>query len=314
MARPQLIGLHYFPFDVTFFEDRKIKVLRSRFGADGVMVYLYVLCEIYKDQGYYVIADNDFEDVAADDLGMSREKIGQIIHFLAERSLLDSKLFRSDKVLTSHGIQLRYQEAKRDNGRKKPVSVIRKFWVLNEKDTQSFIQYTDDEGLSGIYGGKSENNPPLIQEKSDKEKKSKEKKSKEKQNSPNASAGDGHANVFQVFEDCGFQITSRSVEVLKSLTEDYSEEWVIEAIKRSSDRGKKYMSYIKGILNNWQTAGAIDKPQRAESGTLEKEKAASLKEKADQEAEALIEMEREQMRVRSTEGSPDINYNFLKKF
>ena len=260
MARPQLMGLHYFPFDVTFFEDRKIKVLRSRFGADGVMVYLYILCEIYKDQGYYAVADNDFEDVAANDLGMSREKIGQIIHFLAERSLLDSKLFRSDKVLTSHGIQRRYQEAKKENGRKTPVSVQKKFWVLNDKETQSFIQCTNNEGFSGINGDNSGINTQFFPEKRDKEKKSKVKEIKEKKNTgviPDESAGD-EGSLFQIFEKCGFQITSRAVDVLNSLSEEFSEEWVIEAIKRSADRGKKSLSYIKGILSNWQIAGAMD--------------------------------------------------------
>lgn len=38
MSRPQKKGLDYFPFDVDFFDDKKIKVLKGRYGADGVHI------------------------------------------------------------------------------------------------------------------------------------------------------------------------------------------------------------------------------------------------------------------------------------
>ena len=53
MARPIKEGLAYFPMDVGFFEDSKIRILRARFGPEGVMVYLYYICSIYGDKGYY---------------------------------------------------------------------------------------------------------------------------------------------------------------------------------------------------------------------------------------------------------------------
>lgn len=61
MARPQKEGLEYFSLDVDFFSDRKIKILKGRFGADGVTYYLYLLCEIYKGHGYYLDFDADFD-------------------------------------------------------------------------------------------------------------------------------------------------------------------------------------------------------------------------------------------------------------
>ena len=111
MARPQKEGLDYFSFDVGFFSDRKVKIIKARYGVDGLAVYLYVLCEIYKDKGYYLKTDDDFIYTISDDLSMSYEKIGQILNFLLERSLFDDTLFKSDKVLSSRGIQKRFQEA-----------------------------------------------------------------------------------------------------------------------------------------------------------------------------------------------------------
>lgn len=43
MARPMKNGLTYFPFDVDFFTDKKIKRLRAKYGADGIAVYMYLL-------------------------------------------------------------------------------------------------------------------------------------------------------------------------------------------------------------------------------------------------------------------------------
>ena len=136
MARPIKKGLDYFPLDVGFFNDIAIKGLKGKYGADGITVYLYILCAAYGGHGYYIKAGDDFEDAIVDDLNMSYEKIGQIINFLCRRSLLDNTLFTSDKVLTSRGIQARFQEAVKARGAKTTVEVKQKYWVLNESETQ----------------------------------------------------------------------------------------------------------------------------------------------------------------------------------
>lgn len=108
MARPQKEGLEYFSLDVDFFSDRKIKILKGRFGADGITYYLYLLCEIYKGHGYYLEVDEDFDYITSSELGMSPEKIGQMRKFLLERSLFDNKLFQSDTILTFTSISRRF--------------------------------------------------------------------------------------------------------------------------------------------------------------------------------------------------------------
>jgi len=75
-----------------------------------------------------------------------------------------------------------------------------------------------------------------------------------------------HKAVFRTFTDCGFMLNQHSADRLKQLLEDYSDEWVVEAIKRSADRGKKSLSYIEGILSSWRQKGAIDDGRRTRSG------------------------------------------------
>ena len=89
MARPRKDGIDYFPFDTDFFSDKKIRILKSRFGADGILVYIYLLCEIYR-QGYYIRLDEDYEFLISDELGMSSDKVKQVLNKLVDNWLLIS--------------------------------------------------------------------------------------------------------------------------------------------------------------------------------------------------------------------------------
>jgi hypothetical protein len=131
-------GSDFFSMDTDFFSDKKIKILKSRYGADGVTLFLYLLCELYKN-GYYLKMDEDYEYLISDDLHMSNDKVRQVINFLLERSLFDNTLFQSDKVLTSTGIQKRFQRMVKSRAVKNPIPIER-FWLLKKEETESFIK------------------------------------------------------------------------------------------------------------------------------------------------------------------------------
>ena len=150
MARRKQEGNRFFRLDVDFFSDKKIKILKARYGADGITLYMYLLCEIYKS-GYYLKIDDDFEFIVSDDLNMDSNKVKQVLNFLLERSLFDDTLFQSDKVLTSAGIQRRYQAMVKARALKNPITVER-FWLLQEEETETFIKV--NPSLNN-----SENNP-----------------------------------------------------------------------------------------------------------------------------------------------------------
>lgn len=169
MPRPQKDGIDYFPLDVNFFSDPKIKILKARYGADGVAVYLYLLCEIYR-AGYFLQFNEDILYIISDDLKMGAEKVMQIINFLLDRSLLDSKLFQSDKAMTSAGIQKRFQLAVKERARKKPIEA-KGFWLLNEEETEPFIKVNPVLNKSGKNVSKSGKNTGYSAELSIKESK-----------------------------------------------------------------------------------------------------------------------------------------------
>ena len=173
MARRRQEGNLFFRLDVDFFSDRKVKILKARYGADGITLYLYLLCEIYKI-GYYLKIDEDFEYIVSDDLNMESNKVKQVLNFLLERSLFDNTLFQSDKILTSAGIQRRYQAMVKARALKTPITVER-FWLLPEEETETFIKV--HPSLNN-----SENNPDNSRKKDDNSRKNdtKGKKKKEK--------------------------------------------------------------------------------------------------------------------------------------
>ena len=164
MPRPRKNGLDYFPLDVDFLDDPKIKILKARYGRDGIVFYIYLLCEIYK-QGYYLKVDDDFEYIISDDLKIDQNKAKQVLNFLLSRSLFDNTLFQSDKVLTSAGIQKRFQLAVKERARKNPIEVGR-YWLLKEKDTEPFIKCTHFSDLSKKKESYSRNNDCNSTEKS----------------------------------------------------------------------------------------------------------------------------------------------------
>lgn len=241
MARPIKKGLDYFPFDVGFFSDKKIKILKSRYGADGIVIYQYLLCKIYKENGYYLIVDDDFEYIISDDLNMEINKVKQVINFLLERSLFNNKLFQSDKVLTSTGIQKRYQEAVKTKASKKAIT-IEKYWLLSEEETAAYIKVTLFKSNFEINSNKSEINSSLSEEKCHKEKKSKLKESKEKDIAyfSNAELNDAFIQFLNMRQEAGKQLNGYQMQIL------------IEKLESVADTDEDRISAVKNaIAGGW---------------------------------------------------------------
>ena len=251
MARPIKKGLEYFPFDVGFFSDKKIKILKSRYGADGIVIYQYLLCEIYKENGYYLVVDEDFDYIISDDLNMESNKVKQVLNFLLERSLFDNKLFQSDKVLTSAGIQKRYQEAVKVRASKKPI-VIEKYWLLNEEETAAYVKVTHFEGKSEKNDNKSEKNNSLSSEKVHKEKKSKVKESKEYiKYFSNENLNDVFRQFLELREQKGRQIVGYQIQTL------------IERLEQVADTDEEKIQAVKNaIAGDWSNFYPVKKEQQ----------------------------------------------------
>ena len=127
-----------FHLDIDFFEDNSIRIVRARYKSDGVIIYLYLLTQIYRE-GYYITTDDDFWYIVSSELGIDLNKVKQVLNFLLKKSLFNNTLFSSDKVLTSAGIQRRFQLAIKDRMRKSKESLeVGRYWLLNKQETEPF--------------------------------------------------------------------------------------------------------------------------------------------------------------------------------
>lgn len=109
MARPIKQGLDYFPFDVDFFSDEKIVAIGGEFGTKGEITTIKLLCAVYRN-GYFIEWSEMLKFKLLKELtGVSAELLDQIVNRLVKWEFFDRNLFDSASILTSKGIQRRFQ-------------------------------------------------------------------------------------------------------------------------------------------------------------------------------------------------------------
>lgn len=238
MARPIKKGLSYFPFDVDIFKDVKIRILMANYGANGVLLYIYLLTAIYNN-GYYIKCNEDLLYVASADLGVSPQKAREIIQFCCKRSLFDDDLFRNRQALSSVGIQRRYQEMVKARAVKKTVKVQGKLWLLDCDETKNFIMVCTPEGEQDINCINSEINSSKSQinttnkskENKSKINESKEEESKADEKTDNPSGGEAVLTI-PLKDNTNYTVTENMV---KQLSLEYTAIDVVACLRKLAD-------------------------------------------------------------------------------
>ena len=78
MGRNVKKGLDYFPFDVDFFQDIKIRKLIKYQRGKAVTVYALLLCLIYKN-GYYMLWDEELPFILSEQTGFEEAYIQEVV-------------------------------------------------------------------------------------------------------------------------------------------------------------------------------------------------------------------------------------------
>lgn len=132
MARIAKSGLEYFPFDIDFFQDIKIRKLIKRQGGKAVTVYALLLCLIYKN-GYYMQWDEELPFIGSELSGFEEAYVSEVIKTCLSLGLFDKNMLDTENVLTSKGIQVRYCNIQRLNKR---MSRIDKYSLMSDEPQQ----------------------------------------------------------------------------------------------------------------------------------------------------------------------------------
>lgn len=168
MGRNRRNGLTFFPFDVDFFYDIKIRKLIKYQGSDAVTVYTILLCLIYKN-GYYMRWDEELPFIVSEQTGLKEAHIQEVFNSCMKLGLFSKELFERENIITSIGIQERYRKICIDSRRvcdmaeynlisseEKPFSSVKTNISSEEKPINSVKSTQRKEKKR-----KENNNPPL---------------------------------------------------------------------------------------------------------------------------------------------------------
>lgn len=139
MARPQKTGLNYYNIDTDRYSDIRIKKLKFACKAAGIAIYDYLICEIYRDKGFYIEWNQDTIFDVRESLSLQEGLAEEVVRYCAEIGLFNSRIYNEQKILTSHSIQQRYIEICKN--------AKRKDWLIPEliKLTKEETGFTKEE-------------------------------------------------------------------------------------------------------------------------------------------------------------------------
>ena len=145
-GRPTKQGIDYFPMDVGFFTDVKIRKISRACGSQSTSILICLLCNIYKDEGYYILWDEDLPFVIADTVGVSEGAVKEVLIKSLQVGFFDQELYEKYKILTSSGIQKRFLLA---TYQRKETTIIPEYLINCANNsincTNNSINHSDNE-------------------------------------------------------------------------------------------------------------------------------------------------------------------------
>ena len=131
MARISKPGLDYFPLDVNFFQDRKVRRISNRHHAAGIAALTSLLCLIYKEKGFYIAWNQDTLFDISQEVCCEEEEMQAIIDDCLSVGLFDTDIYKEYGILTSQAIQEQYHKIITDSRRKYKLP-LEQFWLIKE--------------------------------------------------------------------------------------------------------------------------------------------------------------------------------------
>lgn len=153
MARPLSRGIEYYPLDVDFMNDIKIRKIMKSCGPNSIAIIILLLGNIYKDEGYFMKWDEDVCFLVADEVGAKEVYVKEVLKKCLQVDLFSNELFEKYKIITSKGIQKRFFEITK---RRKRENLIDEYLLVNVTETGVNVTETIvTEAETGVIVSKS---------------------------------------------------------------------------------------------------------------------------------------------------------------
>lgn len=174
MARKHKIGIDYFSHDVDMLQDKKVKLLKAKFGLVGYAVYNRLLEEIYRDKGYFLKIDEDFTLLFCDESKIDYEKFIVILNECIDKELFNKEIFEEFNIITSKRIQINYMEATKRRSR---VEFLKEYLLVNNKEISEHYNLKKvNVNINNLNVNINEVNADISTQRKGKERKEKESK------------------------------------------------------------------------------------------------------------------------------------------
>lgn len=251
MARPRKDGLDYFPLDVNFLSDLKIKKIIRAYGAQAVAVVMSVLITIYRDNGYFATYDDDLIFIIADELKLEDGYVKNVIEKLIEVDFLNKEQKEKNNILTSIGIQERYLKACE---RRVKTTLNATYSLLNDGSNE--LPQTENTP-EGSFCKQKPRSTGVNDSKSTQSKVNKNKVNKNKINNNLLTSSEKNSDVQELvnmyqenFGICNSLVINDLEKSLGYLDKDA----IIESFRLSLEKDNPYL-YMKGIWAKWKENG-----------------------------------------------------------
>ncbi len=153
MARPLSRGIEYYPLDVDFMNDIKIRKIIKSCGPNSIAIIILLLGNIYKDEGYFMKWDEDVCFLVADAVGAKEVYVKEVLKKCLQVDLFSNELFEKFKIITSKGIQKRFFEITK---RRRRENLINEYLLVNVTETGVNVTETIvTEAETGVIVSKS---------------------------------------------------------------------------------------------------------------------------------------------------------------
>lgn len=135
MARKPKQGIDYFPLDVGFLQDPKIKRLRQKRGCVGVTIYLDTVAQMYGGKGYFVAYDDDLVYELMDDTSGRYAPNEDVVRAVIEDCISLGLLSRvgNSEIITAHRVQVQFYLTTK---RRKDIIVDCDKWLLSMEEME----------------------------------------------------------------------------------------------------------------------------------------------------------------------------------
>ena len=250
MARPIKTGIDYFPLDIDFLNDIKIRKVVRSVVTEAIGVIISILSNIYRDNGYFIHVDDDFYFLIAEEVNTTELIVEKVVNKLVDVDFFEANMFENHQILTSAGIQKRYVKACE---KRKIVELDNEYLLTNFDNTNvKVVNNSINYSKSRINEVNSVNNS--INDVRSTQSKVKESKGKESKVNYTESSQSQLQSVLHFYQN-NFGVLSNYIQSdLMQWCSDLSPELSIKAMQIAQENQKSY-NYAKGIMQNWLTKG-----------------------------------------------------------